>query len=98
MFLSEIQAYAIATKRGIGARHHTNNLTKEHQMLSSEQIQEMLEAAKPSIIESIKADVKQCISWEVPDYFYPDGEQTVAQKIAANAYAVADAMLAERAK
>jgi hypothetical protein len=36
-------------------------------MLSNEQIQEMLEAAKPSIIESIKADVKQCISWEVKE-------------------------------
>lgn len=36
-------------------------------MLSNEQIQEMLEAAKPSIIESIKADVKQCITWEVKE-------------------------------
>lgn len=31
-----------------------------------------------------------------PAYTYPDGAQTVAQKIAANAYAVADAMIAAR--
>lgn len=36
-------------------------------MLTPEQINEMLEAAKPSIIESIKADVKQCITWEVKE-------------------------------
>lgn len=32
----------------------------------------------------------------VPDYIYPDGEESVAQKIARISYVMADAMLAAR--
>lgn len=34
-------------------------------MITAEQINEMLEAAKPSIIEGFKQEIKQSISWEV---------------------------------
>lgn len=53
-------------------------------------------AAKIAAAQSVATSADT--SYMMPDYAYPDGEQTVAQKIAANAYAIADAMLAERAK
>jgi hypothetical protein len=53
-------------------------------------------AAKIAAAQSVATSADT--SYMMPDYAYPDGEQTVAQKIAANAYAVADALLAERAK
>lgn len=34
-------------------------------MITNEQISEMLEAAKPSIIEGFKQEIKQSITWEV---------------------------------
>lgn len=34
-------------------------------MITAEQINEMLEAAKPSIIEGFKQEIKSSISWEV---------------------------------
>lgn len=53
-------------------------------------------AAKIAAAQSVTTSTDT--SYMNPTYEYPDGTQTVAQKIAAIAYAVADAMLAERSK